>query len=85
MKDCESPMVYNSFIMPYDSQGKRFPTGKQIHYIGTATSDWKSDKKKYENVVGILMDVKYLMGIDGRTDQSEILKLAELIEESCPA
>lgn len=85
MKDGESPMVYNAFIMPYDSQGKRFPTGKPIHYIGTATSDWKSDKKKYENVVGILMDVKYLMGIDGRTDQSEILKLAELIEESCPA
>jgi len=34
--------------------------------------------------MGILMDVKYLMGIDSKMDQSEILKLAELIEENCP-
>ena len=70
--------------MPYDSQGKRFPTGTSIHYIGSATSDWKGGDKKYENVMGILMDVKYLMGIDSKMDQSEILKLAELIEENCP-
>jgi len=44
----------------------------------------KGGDKKYENVLGILMDVKYLMGIDSRTDPSEILKLAELIEEKCP-
>ena len=73
-----------SFIMPYDSHGKRFPTGKPIHYVGSAISDWKKGDKKYENVMGILMDVKYLMGIDSRMDQSEIIKLAELIEDSCP-
>lgn len=84
MADGEHPIVYNAFIMPYDSHGKRFPTKTPIHYIGSATSDWKSSKKKYENVVGILMDVKYLMGIDSRMDQSEILKLTKLIEENCP-
>lgn len=84
MKNGKHPIVYNAFIMPYDSYGKRFPTGTSIHYIGSATSDWKDGKKKYENVLGILMDVKYLMGIDSRMDQSEILKLAELIEENCP-
>lgn len=84
VKDGKHPEVYNAFIMPYDSQGKRFPTGTSIHYIGSATSDWKGGDKKYENVMGILMDVKYLMGIDSKMDQSEILKLAELIEENCP-
>ena len=84
MKKGKHPVVYNAFIMPYDSQGQQFPTGKPIHYIGSATSDWKGGKKKYENVLGILMDVKYLMGIDSRMDSSEILKLAELIEEKCP-
>lgn len=84
MKDGDHPVVYNAFIMPYDSKGKKFPTGSQIHYIGTATSDWKGGDKKYENVLGILMDVKYLMGIDSRADETEIIKLAELIEENCP-
>lgn len=84
MKDGNHPVVYNAFIMPYDSKGKRFPTGTPIHYIGFATSDWKGGDKKYENVLGILMDVKYLMGIDSRADESEIVKLAELIEENCP-
>jgi hypothetical protein len=84
MKDGCHPVVYNAFIMPYDSKGKRFPTGTPICYIGSATSDWKGGDKKYENVLGILIDVKYLMGIDSRTDPSEILKLAELIEEKCP-
>ena len=70
--------------MPYDSMGKRFPTGKPIHYIGTATSDWKLGDHRYENVLGILLDVKYLMGIDSRLDEAEIMKLATLIEEKCP-
>lgn len=82
--DGEHPVVYNAFIMPYDSKGKMFPTGKTIHYIGTATSDWKSGNEKYENVIGILMDIKYLMGLNSRMDESEILKLATLIEEKCP-
>ncbi|MDE7435551.1 MAG: LlaJI family restriction endonuclease [Lachnospiraceae bacterium] len=77
------PVVYNAFIMPYDSNGKMFPTNTPIYYIGTATSDWKYGTEKYENVVGILMDVKYLMGIDSRLDESQIMALAALIEEKC--
>ena len=84
MKDGQHPIVYNAFIMPYDSSGNRFPTETPFHYIGAATSDWKGGDKKYENVLGILMDVKYLMSIDGRMDSTEILKLAELIEGNCP-
>lgn len=83
-KDGLHPTVYNAFIMPYDSKGNTFPTEKAIHYIGSANSDWKGGDKEYENVLGILMDVKYLMDLDGRMEQTEIQKLAKLIEESCP-
>ena len=83
LKDGKHPVVYNAFIMPYDSKGARFHTEAPIHYIGYATSDWKSGYKKYENVMGILMDVKYLMEIDSRLDKLEIMKLAKLIEDSC--
>lgn len=84
LKEGQHPTVYNAFLMPYDSKGKRFPAGKPIHYIGIATSDWKDSTAKYENVIGILMDVKYLMEIDSRHDDTEIMKLAKLIEEKCP-
>lgn len=82
MEGGKHPIVYNAFIMPYDSHGERFPTGRPIHSIGTAISDWKSNKKEYENVVGILMDIKYLMSIDSTADQSEMLRLTELIEKN---
>lgn len=52
--------------------------------MGSATSDWKEGNKKYENVLGILMDIKYLMNIDGRMEKSEIVELANFIEDNCP-
>ena len=78
------PVVYNAFLMPYDSKGKKFPTNKPIHYIGTATSDWKENKEKYENIVGILIDIKYLMKLNSRKNETEIMRLAAFIEEHCP-
>lgn len=84
VKDGKHPTVYNAFLMPYDSRGKKFPTDKPIHYIGTATGDWKSGSAKYENVIGVLLDVKYLIGLDGQRQKTEISRLASLIEEYCP-
>lgn len=84
IKGDKHPTVYNAFIMPYNSKGEKFPTEQPIHYIGSATSDWKGGDKEYENVLGILMDVKYLMALDGRMEETEIQRLAKLIEESCP-
>ena len=43
----ERPTVYNAFLMPYDSNGKRFHTCKPICCIGIATSDWKDGSKEY--------------------------------------
>ena len=79
----EPPIVYNAFLMPFDSKGKVFKTNSPIHYIGTATSDWKDGSKEYENVVGVLLDVKHLMGLENRQDYKEITRLAEVIETYC--
>lgn len=84
LKEGEHPVVYNAFVMPFDAEKEKFPADQPIHYIGTAKSSWKSGKETYENVIGVLMDVKYLMGLDSRPDTSEIMRLAELIEKRCP-
>lgn len=83
MKNGEHPIVYNAFIMPFDANGDIFPSDGPICYIGTARSDWKKGNKKYENIIGMLMDVKYLMKLNQRQEQSEIIRLANLIEQKC--
>ena len=78
----KNPTVYNAFLMPYDSYGDKFYTGEKLHYIGSAISDWKSSNgtKPYEQVVGILLDVKSLMQSDSH-DEDMIIELATLIKE----
>ena len=78
------PTVYNAFIMPYDAKGKTFYTEKHYHYIGAATSDWKTGEKTYENIEGILLDIKYLMKLGAHRNQDEILELAKIIKDNCP-
>ncbi len=67
--------VFNAFLMPYAGNGI------SIENIGLAVSDWKSNKKTYEQIQGILIDVKYLMKKRVEADESELMKLANLIEE----
>lgn len=81
-----NPIVYNAFLMPYDSFGEKFYTEEEFHYIGSAFSDWKSSQgiKPYEEIAGILLDVKSLMNDHSHSDD-KIMKLAALIEESVEA
>lgn len=81
-KDGKHPVVYNAFIMPFDSESTRFAADDIIHYAGTASGDWKKGDKSYENIVGILLDVKYLMHLDSRLDNDGIIKLANMIEKN---
>ena len=82
-KNGKNPNVFNAFIMPYDSYGKVFHTEKNMHYVGSAFSDWKvqASTKSYEEVVGILIDVKSLME-DYYPSKDKIIKLAEEIERN---
>lgn len=75
--------VFNAFLMPFDKiNAKYFKSENDMRYIGEATSSWKENKKQYEKIEGILIDVKYLMNIKVRLDQTEIMKLAEVIEKA---
>lgn len=70
--------VYNAFIMPYNSSVQ---SENRIQYIGTATSEWKNNDFDYEKVLGILLDVKYLMQITNSKNYDAINELSNLIEE----
>lgn len=79
------PTVYNAFLMPYDSRGNAFPTGKPMHCIGSAVSSWKTENKTYEQVIGILLDVRYFMERSEKRSIDKIRELADLIEKNCSA
>lgn len=80
LADGKQPEVYNAFIMPFDSKGKKFFTENNIKYIGTARSTWKSNNKDYEMIQGILLDVKHLMKCAIRLDTEEIIQMAKEID-----
>lgn len=72
--------TYNAFLMPYDGFDWN-EDGEQIRWIGEATGNWKKNKKKYEHVQGILVDVKSLMTIYKHSDDKIIEELVSVIEK----
>lgn len=81
-KNGRVPTVYNAFIMPYSADSQLWKSDANLLYVGEAVSNWKSNKKTYERVQGILLDVRYLMGMTIRKDENEIMKLARFIESA---
>lgn len=75
--------LYNAFIMPFDKLQWADEKAEHMHYIGEAVGLWKNSNKKYERIQGILLDVKYLMQIAEKRSESDIMALAEFIEEHC--
>ena len=80
IKQC-SGSVYNAFIMPFDKHTFCDEEIDPVISIGVATSEWKDNNLPYQNVVGIMVDVKYLMQKTSRQDYKEMLKLSEVIQE----
>lgn len=78
-KHGESFETYNAFLMPYDGFDWN-ENGEQIRWIGEATGNWKSNKKNYERVQGILVDVKSLMVMYKHHDENIIKELVISIE-----
>lgn len=77
--DCK---VFNAFILPYNSSNNKFGSKKEMISIGEAVSNWKNNDIEYQRVIGILLDVKYLMSINVRLENTEIDKLAKLIKST---
>jgi len=74
--------VYNAFLMPFNALKWKHYDDKEICWIGQATSNWKRNNKEYECVQGILIDVKYLMNINVKQNEDEIIKLADIIKKA---
>ena len=79
-KNGQEPTVYNAFIMPYSAASELWNSDTNLLHVGEAVSSWKSNEKSYERVQGILLDVKHLMRMTVRKDESEIAQLAMCIE-----
>lgn len=75
-------VVYNAFIMPFDSVENLWKSPSTCMNIGEAISDWKTGDKIYEHVQGILLDVKSLMKLNSRKDEEYMYMLSECIEAS---
>lgn len=73
--------VYNAFLMPFNSASAKWQTERDVLRIGESYGDWKNNKKTYERVQGILVDIKYLMKLSVSQNDNEIMKLAEEIEK----
>lgn len=69
--------VFNAFLMPFAAE-----SDEKIQCIGFAESDWKSNKKTYELIQGIMIDVKLLMTSMKVNSKSQIAELAEIIEKA---
>ena len=74
-KHGENYKVYNAFIMPYAQKN-----GEELKNIGIAYSNWKTNEKSYENIQGILLDIKHLMYASWGQNVEEIEKLVKCIE-----
>ena len=74
-KHGENYKVYNAFIMPYAQKN-----GEELKNIGIAYSNWKTNEKSYENIQGILLDIKHLMYASWGQNVEEIEKLVQCIE-----
>lgn len=81
VKDGE--MVYNAFLMPYDSNKQPYNEDEEHYYsIGEGVSSWKESDESYQRVQGILVDVKFLINNMIKPNNKEIIKLSNSIKKS---
>ena len=76
-KSPEEVYVYNAFIMPGNLNCSNRELA--IKVVGKAKSDWKKDKYRYENVLGIVIDVKSLIYCYKNDNAKMVSALAESI------
>lgn len=75
--------IYNAFLMPYNSKHKPYNLENDHYYsIGEAVSAHKYNKKNFERVQGILVDIRFLMKNQCHPNEKEIRLLSEKIIES---
>lgn len=53
--------LFNAFVMPYNMADNPFGLTAPVGNIGEAVGDWRSNRKNYERIQGIVMDTRFLM------------------------
>ncbi len=78
--DIDNDSLFNAFIMPYNMAKNFFEINSIVGNIGEAVGDWRSNKKNYERIQGIVMDTRHLMYHYTGKPMKEKIALAECIE-----
>lgn len=79
-KGVDANSLFNAFIMPYNMADNVFGLRETVGNIGEAVGDWRRNKKYYERIQGIVMDMRYLMYHYMGNPMKEKVALAECIE-----
>lgn len=79
-KKVANEKLFNAFIMPFNKDDNFFRISTPFGNIGEAVGEWKNNKKNYERIQGIVVDVRYLMHNYIGRSQKSLNALAESIE-----
>jgi hypothetical protein len=77
-----NPIVFNAFLMPYNSQENIFGYIGVFENCGESVGEWKGQDNTYEHVQGVLVDVNYLMHNYTGNHNKKIIALSESIESA---
>lgn len=79
-KGINNDSLFNAFIMPFNAAKNHFEITSVVGNIGEAVGDWRTNKKHYERIQGIVMDTRHLMYHYLGNPMKEKVALAECIE-----
>ena len=81
-KKVDDKNIYNAFLLPYNRNYNLFDSNEPYLNIGEAIGKWRTNKLNYEHIQGVLVDIKYLMYNYTGNSKSNIIGLANAIENS---
>lgn len=73
--------IFNAFLMPFDSKNNLFETNDEMVNVASASGKWRDNTKYYENIQGIVIDVRSLLLNHVGNHDAEKRLLAKKIEE----
>lgn len=80
-KGISEDSIFNAFIMPFNMAANIFEINEPIGNIGEAIGCWRHNKKYYERIQGIVLDIRHLMYCYSNKSVKEKIALAECIEK----
>lgn len=78
-------VVFNAFLMPYNSKENVFKYKEIFENVGESTGEWKEQLNSFERVQAILVDIRYLMINYNANNIPRVMALANSIEAGLQA